>query len=74
MALDFTAPAQVMWHSDEEEPPDDWSDALSFPTLHEALEAIVNGTPQTGHPWVLCGTRVFAPHEVEELGRDDGMT
>jgi hypothetical protein len=71
MALDFTASARVKWHLDEEEPPDDWSDAVSFPTLSEALEAILSGTPQTGHPWVRCGKRIFAPHEVERLWRED---
>jgi hypothetical protein len=70
---DFSAPAVVKWHPDEEEPPDDWAAATRFPTLRDALEAIVNGTPQTGHPWVRCGTRTFSPHEVEDLWREDRM-
>jgi hypothetical protein len=73
MGHDFSAPAQVKWHPHEEEPPDDWDDAIRFATLREALEAVVNGTPQTGHPWVLCRRRVFAPHEVEDLWREDRM-
>lgn len=73
MTFDLTAPAQVMWHLDEEDPPDDWDDAIAFPTLSEALAAIFGGTPQTGHPWVLCRRRVFSPREAEALwlGRDD---
>ena len=57
MQHDFDAPAEVIWHADEGEEPDNWSRAVRFPTLREALEAIVNGTPQTGHPWVRCATR-----------------
>jgi hypothetical protein len=73
MAHDFTAAARVKWHSDEEEPPEDWGGAIRFATLREALEAIVNGMPQTGHPWVRCGRRIFSPHEVEDLWREDRM-
>jgi hypothetical protein len=73
MSHDFTAPAHVMWHPDEEAPPDDWDSALAFPTLRDALEAIVNGTPQTGHPWVMCRRQVFSPHEVEDLCRENRM-
>ena len=73
MNRDFNAPSEVKWHPDEEEAPEDWSGAVAFPTLREALEAIVNGTPQTGHPWVRCGLQVFAPHEVEDLWREDRM-
>ena len=67
MAYDLTAPARVKWHIDEEEPPEDWSGAVKFSCLREALEAIVNGTPQTGHPWVRCGRPIIAPHEIEEI-------
>ena len=73
MKHDFDAPAEVTWHTDEEEEPEDWSGAAGFASLREALEAIVNGTPQTGHPWVRCGTRIYAPHEVEDLWREDRM-
>ncbi|HWT31772.1 MAG TPA: hypothetical protein VN240_12195 [Propylenella sp.] len=73
MQHDFEAPAEVTWHADEEEEPDNWSGAVRFRTLREALEAIVNGTPQTGHPWVRCGLRIYAPHEVEDLWREDRM-
>lgn len=73
MDHDFDAAAEVMWHLDEEEPPEDWSGAVGFPSLREALESIVNGMPQTGHPWVRCGLRVFSPQEVEDLWRVDRM-
>jgi hypothetical protein len=73
MHHDFSAPAEVKWHPDEEEGPDDWSGAIRFPSLREALEAIVNGAPQTGHPWVRCRGRRFSPHEVEDLWREDRM-
>ena len=73
MDHDFDAPAEVKWHVDEEEGPDNWSGAASFATLREALDAIVNGTPQTGHPWVRSAGRTFAPHEVEDLWREDRM-
>ena len=73
MQHDFDAPAEVQWHGDEEDAPEEWSGAVGFPTLRQALDAIVNGTPQTGHPWVRCGGRVFAPHEVEDLWREDRM-
>jgi hypothetical protein len=73
MHHDFNASAVVKWHPDEEEPPADWSGAVSFATLREALEAIVNGTPQTGHPWVRSGGAVFSPHQVEDLWREDRM-
>jgi hypothetical protein len=73
MQHDFDAPAEVKWHADEEEEPEDWSRAIAFPTLRQALEAIVNGTPQTGHPWLRCGVRIYAPHEVEDLWREDRM-
>ena len=73
MDHDFKAAAEVKWHLDEEEEPDDWSGAASFPTLRLALDAIVNGAPQTGHPWIRCGVRVYAPHEVEDLWREDRM-
>ena len=70
---DFDAPAEVTWHDAEADEPDDWSGAARFPTLRDALDAIVNGTPQTGHPWVRCGARIYAPHEVEDLWREDRM-
>ncbi len=73
MQHDFGAPAEVTWHADEEKAPPDWSAAASFPTLREALDAIVNGTPGTGHPWVRCGRQVYAPHQVEDLWRKDRM-
>jgi hypothetical protein len=73
MGYDFEAAADVTWHGNEEEAPVDWSGADSFPTLRAALDAIVNGTPQTGHPWVRSGSRVYAPHEVEDLWRKDRM-
>ena len=73
MGHDFDAPAQVTWHGDEEEAPEDWSGAISFPTLREALGAIVNGTPQTGHPWVRAAGQTYAPHQVEDLWREDRM-
>jgi hypothetical protein len=73
MQHDFNAPAEVVWHADEEDAPGDWSHALAFATLRQALEAIVNGTPRTGHPWVRCATHVYAPHEVEDLWREDRM-
>jgi len=73
MNHNFTAPALVKWHLDEEEEPEDWAGAIAFPTLHHALEALVSGTPQTGHPWVRSAGRVYAPHEVEELCREDHM-
>ena len=73
MHHDFDAPALVKWQLDEEDPPEHWSGASEFPTLREALEAIVNGTPQTGHPWVRSGGRIFSPHEVEDLWREDRM-
>jgi hypothetical protein len=71
---DFAAPAEVKWHPDEEEPPEDWRGAVRFGSLRQALEAIVNGTPQTGHPWVRSSGRLFSPHEVEDLWREDRMT
>jgi hypothetical protein len=70
---DFSASALVKWHPDEEEPPESWSGATAFATLREALDAIVNGAPQTGHPWVRCGGRIYSPHEVEDLWREDRM-
>ena len=73
MQRDFDAPAQVRWHGDEEQGPDDWSGATNFATLRDALDSIVNGTPQTGHPWVRCGGKVYPPHEVEDLWREDRM-
>ncbi len=73
MTHDFSPPAQVKWHSDEQDAPADWSGAASFSTLRDALDAIVNGTPQTGHPWVRSGGRSYAPHEVEDLWREDRM-
>ena len=73
MQHNFEAPAEVKWHPDEEDAPETWADAIAFPTLRQALDAIVNGTPQTGHPWVRCGERIFAPHEVEDLWREDRM-
>ncbi len=73
MQHDYEAPAEVKWHSDEAEQPENWLGAVGFATLREALEAIVNGTPQTGHPWVRCGTRIYAPHDVEDLWREDRM-
>ena len=73
MQHDFDAPAQVKWHVSEEGGPDEWSGAASFANLRQALDAIVNGTPQTGHPWVRCGTRIYAPHQVEDLWREDRM-
>jgi hypothetical protein len=74
MQHDFDAPAELKWHRDEEEEPEDWSGAIAFPTLRQALEAIVNGAPQTGHPWLRCGLQIYAPHEVEDLWREDRMT
>jgi hypothetical protein len=71
MSHDLTARAKVVWHFDEEEPPEDWSGATDFPTLREAIEAIVNGVPLTGHPWILSGGRILAPHEIEALWEDD---
>ncbi len=73
MQHDFDAPAEVKWHLDEEEAPGEWTGASAFPTLRQALDAIVNGTPQTGHPWVKCRARIYAPHEVEDLWREDRM-
>ena len=73
MQRDFSAPAEVQWHPDEAEPPDDWAAATPFASLRDALDAIVNGTPQTGHPWVRSGATVYAPHEVEDLWREDRM-
>ena len=73
MQHDFQAPAEVTWHGEEKTAPADWSAAASFPTLREALDAIVNGTPRTGHPWVRCGSQVYAPHQVEDLWRRDRM-
>lgn len=73
MRHDFDAPAELLWHPDEEDGPDDWAGAVAFPTLRAALDAIVNGTPQTGHPWVRSSGKVFAPHEVEDLWREDRM-
>ena len=73
MARNFEEPAQVQWHADEHAAPGGWLSATAFPTLREALHAIVNGSPQTGHPWVQCGGTVYAPHEVEDLWREDRM-
>jgi hypothetical protein len=73
MQHNFEAPAEVTWHADEEEAPEDWSAATTFPTLRQALDAIVNGTPQTGHPWVRSENRIFTPYEVEDLWREDRM-
>ena len=73
MSNDLSAPAEVMWHSDEEEPPEDWSDASEFPTLGAAVEAILTGAPQTGHPWIRCGDHILAPREIEALWQDDEM-
>jgi hypothetical protein len=73
MSQDFDAPAEVKWHPDEEEPPEDWSGAIGFPSLRDALDAIVNGMPQTGHPWVRSAGHLYAPHEVEDLWRKDRM-
>ena len=73
MEHDFEAPATVLWYPDEEDAPESWDGAVDFPTLREALESIVNGTPQTGHPWVRCGERIFTPHEVEDLWREERM-
>ena len=73
MRHDFEASAEVLWHRDEEEPPPTWSGATRFNSLREALDAIVNGTPQTGHPWVRSGERLYAPHEVEDLWREDRL-
>ena len=73
MRHDFTAPAEVKWHLGEEEAPGEWSGATTFTTLREALDAIVNGAAQTGHPWVRSGGRIYAPHEVEDLWREDRM-
>jgi hypothetical protein len=70
MSHDLTAPAKLVWHFDEEEPPESWTNAAEFPTLREAMDAIVNGAPQTGHPWLLCGTRLLAPREIEDLWRE----
>jgi hypothetical protein len=71
MSYDLSAPAEVLWHSSEEDAPEDWSGAVSFATLSEAVEAIVGGTPQTGHPWVRCGEHVLAPHDIEALWGGD---
>ena len=65
MNHDLSAPAEVMWHLDEEEAPEEWTDAIEFPTLREALEAVFNGAPQTGHPWIRCSGVVFSPHDIE---------
>ena len=73
MHRDFDAPAQVIWHADEEQPPEHWDGAVSFASLREALDAIVNGSPQSGHPWLRSGELIFAPHEVEDLWREDRM-
>jgi hypothetical protein len=73
MAHDFDAPAEVIWHRDEEEPPQSWADAVAFASLREALDAIVNGTPRTGHPWLRSGRQIFPPHDVEDLWREDRM-
>jgi len=73
MHADLNASAVVKWHPDEEDAPADWSGAVPFPTLRDALEAIVNGAPQTGHPWVRSGGRIFSPHEVEDLWRRNRM-
>ncbi len=73
MRHDFNAPAEVIWHSDEEQPPGSWADAVAFPSLRDALDAIVNGRPQTGHPWLRSAERIFAPHQVEDLWREDRM-
>ncbi len=73
MTRDLSAPADVQWHADEEQAPADWSAAVPFASLRDALHAIVNGTPQTGHPWVRSGGTVYAPHEVEDLWREDRM-
>jgi hypothetical protein len=69
MSIDLSAPAELLWHASEEDPPEDWSSAIGFATLSEAVEAIFEGTPQTGHPWVRCSGQVFAPHEIEEHWR-----
>jgi hypothetical protein len=70
MSHDLSAPAAVLWHPDEEEPPEDWSGAVEFPSLREAVDAIVTGVPLTGHPWIRCGGEVFAPHEIEALWQE----
>ena len=67
MPPDFNSSAQVVWHPDEEEAPQSWAEATAFGSLREALDAIVNGTPQTGHPWLRSGGRIYAPHDVEDL-------
>ncbi len=73
MARNFEAAAEVQWHSNETEAPETWDAATRFGSLREALDAIVNGTPQTGHPWVRSGSTVYPPHEVEDLWREDRM-
>lgn len=73
MSRDFSAPAEVVWHLDEEDGPSDWSSAMQFASLRGALDAIVNGTPQTGHPWIRSSGEIFAPHQVEDLWREDRM-
>ena len=71
MDADLTASALVKWHPDEQDAPVYWSGAVRFPSLREALEAIVNGAPQTGHSWVRSGGRTYSPHEVEDLWHRD---
>jgi len=73
LETDFDAAAEVAWHNDEANGPADWSGATDFASLREALDAIVNGTPHTGHPWVRSAGRIYAPHEVEDLWRKDRM-
>lgn len=70
MDPDLAEPAEVLWHSDEEEPPAHWSGATPFSTLAAAVEAIVGAAPQTGHPWIRCGERILAPAEIEALWQD----
>ena len=72
MSHDLSAPAEVMWHLDEEEAPEDWSGAVGFPTLREALAAVFTGAPQTGHPWIRCEGHILPPHDIEALWLESG--
>jgi hypothetical protein len=68
MALDPEQRAQLKLDGDPLTAPRDWSDAVEYPTLTQALEAAVDRMADT--PWIRSGEQTLSPAQIDDLWKE----
>ena len=68
MAHDQEQRARLKLHPDATTAPQDWSDAIEYPTLTHALEAAVDRMAE--NPWIRSSERTLSPAEIDDLWKE----